>query len=232
MSGIWSSETLKRELPQLINPYAPERVINCAYELSMGKQACVTNWDVNSVIHRSRVTLKDAEQVRIPSGQFAQLLVHECIEIPANAIGLISLKSSIKMRGLVNVSGFHVDPGFRGRLRFAVLNAGSQDIVIKQREATFLLWYISLDQVTEDLYSGSRQFVTEITAEDQMNLRGPTYNPTTLAERVALLESRYRLLRRIALPVIAGLILPWIVNMLEGVELAGLIEKLFGVLGN
>ena len=41
--------------------------------------------------------------------------------------------------------GFHVDPGYEGRLVFAVFNAGSVPIVVKQEEPTFLLWYVSLD---------------------------------------------------------------------------------------
>ena len=232
MSGFWSSETLERELPNLITPYDSARVVNCAYELSMGHQACVTNRDRKRAKCRSRVTLKEAEQVNIPPGQFAQLLVCEFVEIPANAIGLISLKSTIKMRGLVNVSGFHVDPGYKGNLRFAVFNAGSEDIILKQEHPTFLLWYVSLDQTTKAVYSGSRQYVAEITTEDQMNLRGPTYNPTALADRVSRLENRYSLWRTITVTIGTGLILWWIATAVEAVDLSGLIGKLIEGLGN
>ena len=226
MPGFWSSETLERELPNLIVPYNPSRVTNCAYELSMGQQACVTSSGTKQAHSRSRVALKEFEQVTIPPGQFAQLLVYENIEIPANAVGLISMKSTIKMRGLVNVSGFHVDPGYEGKLKFAVFNAGSQDIVIRQGDPTFLLWYVSLDQTTNDIYSGSRQHVEDITAEDQMNLRGPTYNPTALADRVSRIENRYGRWRAINVTVGAGLILLWIDSVVEAVDFAGLIGKL------
>ena len=57
-------------------------------------------------------------------GQFAFLLTDEIVEVPDSAMALISIKAKIKWRGLINVSGFHVDPGFKGRLIFSVYNAG------------------------------------------------------------------------------------------------------------
>ena len=51
-------------------------------------------------------------------------MTKESIEVPLDALGLISIRSKYKLKGLINVSGFHVDPGFRGSLVFAVYNAG------------------------------------------------------------------------------------------------------------
>ncbi len=188
MSGFWSSETLKTRLPSLIEPYNELRIKNCSYELSMGTQAWVTNSDNAGT--RIKVTLDENERVNIPPGQFAQLLISEVVEIPADAVGLLSMKSSRKMQGLINVSGFHVDPGYKGRLIFAVFNAGSKSISLTQDQPTFQLWYVSLDKATEDLYSGSRQYALNISDSQISNLRGPTYNPTALAERVSTLENR------------------------------------------
>jgi dCTP deaminase len=53
-----------------------------------------------------------------------------------------------KFRGLVNVSGFHVDPGYRGQLTFAVFNAGPVPIHLKRGQPIFLIWYASLDRET------------------------------------------------------------------------------------
>jgi hypothetical protein len=47
---------------------------------------------------------------------------------------------------LVNVSGFHVDPGYRGQLTFAVFNAGPVPIHLKRGQPIFLIWYASLDR--------------------------------------------------------------------------------------
>ena len=54
--------------------------------------------------------------------------------------------------GLVNVSGFHVDPGYKGRLKFAVYNAGGSDIKLTRGDAIFLIWFSELDKVSQHLY--------------------------------------------------------------------------------
>ena len=96
-------------LTELVEPFDPERIVNCSYELSMGSEAYITGRD-----SRTKMALTRGEQLSVPPGQFAQLLTEETVEIPEDALGLISIKSGLKSRGLVNVSGFHVDPGYRG----------------------------------------------------------------------------------------------------------------------
>ena len=49
---------------------------------------------------------------------------------------------------LVNVSGFHVDPGYCGQLTFAVFNAGPVPVHLRRGQPTFLIWYASLDRET------------------------------------------------------------------------------------
>jgi dCTP deaminase len=60
-------------------------------------------------------------------------------------MGFISLRTSIKFQGLINVSGFHVDPGFRGHLVYAVYNAGPSDINLRRGMPIFKIWLANLD---------------------------------------------------------------------------------------
>ncbi len=48
-----------------------------------------------------------------------------------------------------NVSGFHIDPGYKGRLVFAVYNAGPSTLPMKYGERLFSLWIADLDS-TDD----------------------------------------------------------------------------------
>jgi dCTP deaminase len=82
----------------------------------------------------------------IPPGQFAFLLTEEIVTVPADALAFISIRAKNKFRGLVNVSGFHVDPGFHGQLTFSVFNAGPAPIHLKRGQPIFLIWYASLDR--------------------------------------------------------------------------------------
>jgi dCTP deaminase len=64
-------------------------------------------------------------------------------------MAFISIKARIKWRGLINVSGFHVDPGYEGRLIFAVLNGGPAAVHLRRGDPCFLMWFADLDRWTE-----------------------------------------------------------------------------------
>ena len=189
MAGFWSSETLRQLLPDLIEHYEPERVKHCSYEMCLGDAAYVTNRFGSSLEQQELdINLDMQDRVVIPPGQFALLITEEKIRIPDNALGFISIRSGAKLRGLVNVSGFHVDPGYEGKLIFGVFNAASSDIVISRGQNIFLLWYASLDSRTKDNYIGEHQGRTGIRDDEIMNLHGPAYNPTALAARLKTIE--------------------------------------------
>jgi hypothetical protein len=59
-------------------------------------------------------------------GQFALVRTLEVVKVPPEMVGLISIRSEYKFQGLVNVSGFHVDPTFSGNLIFAVPSASAR----------------------------------------------------------------------------------------------------------
>jgi dCTP deaminase len=149
-SGFWSSETLQKRVPELIRPFQAGRVKHAAYELALGGEAFVTG-------EKSRQIIPDGGEVVIPPGQFAVLITEEDISVPANAIAFISMKSENKFRGLINVSGFHVDPGWSGKLMFSAFNAGVQELHLSKGEPLFLIWFASLDVETADLYAGKHK---------------------------------------------------------------------------
>ena len=185
MTGFWSSETMRSRLvdEQLVAPFDPNRIASCSYELSMGPQALLTGEE------QIRRDLDDGEQLRIPPGHFAQLLTEEEVCIPPDALGLISMKSQVKRLGLVNVSGFHVDPGFRGRLRFSVYNAGPSPVCISRGTRTFLIWFVALDTPTRDLYEGQGGRLS-FTDQDTMEMQGDVFTPQVLADRIVTLEQK------------------------------------------
>ena len=144
--AFWSSQTLERELPSLINPYDPSKVEQASYTLGIGSEIYITKDHKNSNSQHTKKTLKPNQTFVIPPGQFAFLLTEESIQVPNDAIAFISIKAGIKYKGLVNVSGFHVDPGFKGKLIFSVYNAGPSPIHLSHNQPCFLIWYAKLDQ--------------------------------------------------------------------------------------
>ena len=146
---FWSGETLSERLESLIEPCDPGRVDCAAYTLAIGPEVYVSpsdqTADPNTVTIRQ---LGEGEAFTIPPGQFAYLLTEEVVSVPEDALAFISIRARTKFRGLVNVSGFHVDPGYCGQLTFAVFNAGPVPVHLKRGQPVFLIWYASLDAKT------------------------------------------------------------------------------------
>lgn len=185
MGAVWSSQTLSSRLPGLVRPFEARRIENSAYALGVGSQVVVTGGDATE-----RQDLSPGQCFEIPTGQFAYILTEEVLEIPHDALGLLSMKFGHKMRGLINVSGFHVDPGYRGKLLFAVYNAGPQSIILAQGEPAFLLWYLELDHPSDRPYLVDGDGRTEITSQDMMKIQGKVATPQALASQVDDLERR------------------------------------------
>jgi dCTP deaminase len=138
--GKWISVPPGQECVQ---PYTAAALEDANYLLSIGDEIYVSSPEIKSKIQK----LTDKKpNFAIEPGQFAFLLSAERVVIPFDAIGFISIRASIKFMGLVNISGFHVDPGYSGKLIFAVFNAGPARIHLQKGERIFPLWLASLDQ--------------------------------------------------------------------------------------
>src|SRR6266436_3418709 len=108
------------------------------FELGLGSEAYVTR-------ERLPIKLSDAEPfLTIPSGEFALLTTHETVRIPDEYVGFISIRFRFKILGMLNVSGFHVDTGYCGKIVFAVYNLGPGDIVLRYRDHVFMLFIARL----------------------------------------------------------------------------------------
>ena len=148
--GFWSGEKLEEELPTLITPFDKAAIDCAAYTLRVGDEIYVSpDRAVNDPSRHTKQKLKQGEGFTIPPGQFAFLVTKERIEVPDAAIAFISIRARLKFRGLVNISGFHVDPGYKGELVFSVLNVGPTPLHLEQGQELFLIWYADLDRQTE-----------------------------------------------------------------------------------
>lgn len=151
--AFWSGETLKTKLDceKLIQPYDPNAIDCAAYTLHVGKEIYISpDGEVSAPNRHTKQMLKPEEGFAIPPGQFAFLMTTETVKVPATALALISIKAKTKFKGLINISGFHVDPGYEGKLLFAVLNAGPKPLHLNEGQPLFLIWYANLDQETEE----------------------------------------------------------------------------------
>src|SRR5579871_626257 len=113
---------LKIEIPKgkWITDFDASRIKQAAYELTLGEEVYRTD---SKTADAEILDGKKKKRVKINPGQFALLLTAEKVRVPEDMIAFISIKAKIKLRGMINVSGFHVDPGWNDHLLFSVYNA-------------------------------------------------------------------------------------------------------------
>jgi len=132
---------------KIILPFQKDRVKNGAYELSLGQEVYLTDSKTGRV---EILNEKSNRQIDINPGQFALLLTQEKVKVPNDKIAFISIKASEKLKGLINVSGFHVDPGFNDHLLFSVYNAGPSTIVLNIGQPYFPMWFAEMKTELHD----------------------------------------------------------------------------------
>jgi dCTP deaminase len=225
---FWSGETLSERLAPLIEPFAPERVDCAAYTLSVGPEVYVSPNDQTA--DPTTVTVRKLAQgdaFTIPPGQFAFLLTEETVTVPADAVAFISIRAKIKFRGLVNVSGFHVDPGYRGQLTFAVFNAGPVPIHLKRGLPIFLIWYASLDRESafkknDPVRMGIDTELIPAIAGELQSFAGLSKKikdvDKTLGDRIHAIEREqtyYRVIGAVALALVIALSFTWLKDVVS-----------------
>lgn len=213
---FWSGDTLLKRLGSLIDPFDQARVDCAAYTLSVGSEVYVSPTDTEP--NPTMITVRQLVQGQcftIPPGQFAFLITEETVSVPGDALAFISIRARTKFRGLVNVSGFHVDPGYKGQLTFAVFNAGPGPIHLKQGQPIFLIWYASLDQESTSKKDGpvkkgiDTDLITPIAGELQ-SLAGLSKKINDVEKALGKFKVFVYTIGTIALGVIVGLAVNWL----------------------
>ncbi|MEQ9111881.1 MAG: hypothetical protein RIF37_03560 [Rhodospirillaceae bacterium] len=162
---FWRGEELASNLKGVILPFHANNIDCAAYTLHIGQEIYITPHDGDHDPQRKTIQKLDVgECFTIPPGQFGYLLTEEFVKMPDDTLAFISIKSKKgKFKGLINVSGFHVDPGYSGKLLFSVYNAGPSPIQLRQGDPFFLIWFASLVSPTK--YKKSSSGFTNIPAE-------------------------------------------------------------------
>ncbi len=142
----------------------------------------------------------------IAPGELAVLMSDEYVYLPDHIIGFISVRNTYKQKGIVSVSGFHVDPGFHGRLTFTVYNAGPNSVPLRFRDQMFIITFAELNRPTRP-YGGSFIGQIKISQAAITSLQGPSLSPRNLDERLRRLEIEVRiLLAPLAAAIIAAIL--------------------------
>lgn len=191
---FWSGDKLNSKCRDLVyydsSDGQTDTKIDCAsIVLTVGDECYVTG-DVKKGFFENifDYILSDSERNIIhviPKGQFGLILTREYVKVPKEAIAFISFKAKYKFLGLINVSGFHVDPGWDGKLVFSVYNAGPTDIKLKRGDDFALIWYADLDQDSSiDYVKNQEKPQRSIKSDFINNMSGDIFSPSSLKKEI------------------------------------------------
>lgn len=212
--GFWGGAKLLDEVDKqgIVTPFDPSKIDCSAYTLTLGAEAFVTpshGDDLRKNLKQALIAptaeaisgetrLSGGGTVAIPPGQFAYLLTEEVVSLPNDVMGFISLKSKAKFKGLINVSGFHVDPGFKGRLIYSVFNAGPSALHFSRGDNLFLLWLADLDGRVQKPYYKTSVGYSEIPSELVSDVSRETHSLQALSDQVTSISEQFRTIKNVA----------------------------------
>ncbi len=168
--------------------------------LRLGRETYVSSEALPTILDEER-----NPAISVGPGEFALLMTYEEIQIPLNLIGLIEIRLRYKLYGLINVSGFHVDPGFRGHLVFSVYNAGPRDIVLRYGDAVFMIVFAELVEETELPYRGDFKGMRSLPVEWITGLKGASVSLTRLSSRIDNVDTALRIYGGILVALAIGI---------------------------
>lgn len=193
-----------QKIRKFINPYsdslywrqAEEDQCTWRYKLHLGNEAYISTDDMP-------VNLDEKEFVVIKPGDFALLLTEEKLKLPSDVMAFISVRFDYKQKGLINVSGFHVDPKYEGKLIFSVFNAGSKDIVLRKSDAVFMIFFQTLDGTPATKpYSGFECIPSEMVEQ----IRGRSVTLAANAHRIDRIELYLKIIATLVVALVGAVV--------------------------
>lgn len=190
--GFLTDKEILKLGPELLgNYFVRARVESAAYRLSLGEEVYISGENYPTYLSETN------PYISLPRGQFALLMTKESITVPPKYMALISIRRRKKEQGLINISGFHVDPGFKGKLMFSVFNAGPSDVVLKYDDDMFLIFFYELEhKVDKDYveYGGTFGEQEHLPTGLVTSLKGTSASLADVDRRVGRLEVTIRIL--------------------------------------
>ncbi len=111
----------------VIEPFNQANLQGASYDLSVGKQALVSNND-------NKILLSESQSLHLDAGDFALIMSYESFKMPLDIACSIGMKSTLARKGLILLAGMQIDPGFEGYLRFGLYNASPRKLTLDYQD--------------------------------------------------------------------------------------------------
>lgn len=167
-------------------------------DLYLGDEAFTTSCD-------SPVYLSRKDYLILHPGEYVIVQTEETIAMPLDLMGFISIRFKHKKQGLVNISGFHVDPGWEGPVTFSMFHAGTTDICLDRRDPVFMIF---LCRLTEDLSDCTpKRGLNHLPGDLFPYVKGTGGNMVSITQRMHRMETSFRVFTWVTTALLAPLVL-------------------------
>ena len=176
----------------------------CSYDVRIGSDVFLTSAG-------RELKLSRGETFTILPGDYAIVTTLERFGLPNDVYARVGLKTAYSLRGLMNLSGPHITPGFRGLLVLGLANFGPTGITLRYGDPIFSVEFDRLSQPASHGYSGPMQDLNYIPTPVVDQLRAVSFEPignlkTKLEIATAKIETLQSVVYFVLLPVIIAAI--------------------------
>lgn len=181
-----------------VTPFEPKKLKGASYDLSLGREALVSNRDEKVLLGPDRT-----HSLNLQAGDFALVLTKESVKFPMDICANIGMRSSLARMGLILLHGMQVDPGFEGYLRFGLYNASPRKITLDYDDDICMIEFHKLAQNAtkpaprnEDLIQGKipevdRQFLRTLETTSLSDLSKDLRTMSQSVSQLATLQNRF-----------------------------------------
>ena len=166
------------------------------YKLRLGDEVYISTDD-------EPINLIEKDCVTIKPGEFALLLTKETLKLDNKVMAFISIRFDYKQKGLINVSGFHVDPNYQGKIIFSVFNAGPKDIILRHEEPVFMIFFQYIDGIEQ---KSEPMLYARIPAQMMEQIKGQSATLSSNATRLEKLEFYMKVIGGLAVTAVTTLV--------------------------
>jgi dCTP deaminase len=177
----------------------------------MGREAYIApDYQVSILSKTSIISACYGRSFHYPGWTIGLLAQRRSCIHPKSCDGLHLFENWAEISGANQWSGFHVDPGFRGHLIYAVYNAGPSQLNLARGMDLFNIWLANLDRTDSHYYRISNTLVeNEHLGPSLVNsISGKILNMQSPSDRLASREREFYVIKALVggAVVIASLI--------------------------
>lgn len=139
------------------------------------------------------------------SGHTAIVQTKEELDLPSDLAAIGFPPSRVSSRGLLMTNPGHVDPGYKGRMKFTVINMGRESYPLKTGDMIVTLLFFRLDPPAKKSFSERNPNIPGNVGQEELSKLGRDF--LDVERRAANIATKYGLVIGVGVPIVVAAIM-------------------------